>query len=247
MAYEWQTIEQASLTLGISTRTLHRRITKGDLETRLENGRREVLVCLPEETDQPAIPPGPSADEEAELVGQAASASPDPGLNLDRHLALADDRIRRADLALSAFQHSLTIVENEARRVRTAAHAAWAFVGVLIAGALIVTVWATHNVTRARANTEQLVGQVKTLSDTVQTREQQVEHLRQETETARLTAARAEGELKARIELSATVEAAHAEAQRLTGAAHAKAVTAAAPAPATRPSLVERLLAGRAH
>ena len=40
------------MTLGISTRTLHRRISKGEVETRLENGRREVLVCLPDEADQ---------------------------------------------------------------------------------------------------------------------------------------------------------------------------------------------------
>src|SRR3954468_20809240 len=49
MAYEWQSVEEAAVTLGVSTRTLHRRISKGEVETRLEDGRREVLVCLPDE------------------------------------------------------------------------------------------------------------------------------------------------------------------------------------------------------
>src|SRR3954447_26268822 len=58
MAYEWQSVEEAAVTLAISTRTLHRRISKGEVETRLEDGRREVLVCLPdpepEVTEEPA-------------------------------------------------------------------------------------------------------------------------------------------------------------------------------------------------
>src|SRR3954447_2466677 len=59
MAYEWQSVEEAAVTLGVSTRTLHRRISKGEVETRLENGRREVLVCLP---DQEAEIEEPVAD-----------------------------------------------------------------------------------------------------------------------------------------------------------------------------------------
>src|SRR3954463_10583733 len=58
MAYAWQSVEEAAVTLGISTRTLHRRISKGEVETRLENGRREVLGCLADEEiqfeDEPA-------------------------------------------------------------------------------------------------------------------------------------------------------------------------------------------------
>jgi len=48
VAYAWQSVEEAAVTLGVSTRTLHRRISKGEVETRLEEGRREVLVCLPD-------------------------------------------------------------------------------------------------------------------------------------------------------------------------------------------------------
>jgi hypothetical protein len=54
MASAWQTLEEAALTLGVSSRTLHRRITKGEVQTRLNNGRREVLVEI--------VEPEPAAD-----------------------------------------------------------------------------------------------------------------------------------------------------------------------------------------
>src|SRR5438874_11750886 len=73
MASAWQTLEEAALTLGISSRTLHRRLARGEFETRMENGRREVLVVIPE-------PPTPSemeasdtsADELAEVSDVSA-------------------------------------------------------------------------------------------------------------------------------------------------------------------------------
>lgn len=44
MAELWQTIEQAAVTLGLSVRTVNRRITDGKLQSRLLEGRREVLI-----------------------------------------------------------------------------------------------------------------------------------------------------------------------------------------------------------
>lgn len=48
MADTWLTIEQAAITLGLSTRTVNRHITGGKLPSRLKEGRREVLVQLPD-------------------------------------------------------------------------------------------------------------------------------------------------------------------------------------------------------
>src|SRR3954463_5027081 len=66
VAYEWQSVEEAAVTLGVSTRTLHRRISKGEVETRLEDGRREVLVCLPDPE------PEAIADEQVEVTDMPA-------------------------------------------------------------------------------------------------------------------------------------------------------------------------------
>lgn len=48
MADTWQTLTQACQTLGISQRTLYRRIDKGEIETKLEDNRRLVLASLPD-------------------------------------------------------------------------------------------------------------------------------------------------------------------------------------------------------
>src|SRR4051812_8542916 len=46
MADTWLTIEQAAVTLNLSVRTINRHINAGKLQSRLHEGRREVLVSL---------------------------------------------------------------------------------------------------------------------------------------------------------------------------------------------------------
>ena len=48
MADTWQTVEQAAVALGMSVRTVNRHIAAGKIASRLEEGRREVLVSLPD-------------------------------------------------------------------------------------------------------------------------------------------------------------------------------------------------------
>src|SRR5687768_11772662 len=67
MAEAWQTLEEAALTLGISSRTLHRRLARGEFQTRMENGRREVLVVIHQ--------PDPSLEQLAAAGRRTASAS----------------------------------------------------------------------------------------------------------------------------------------------------------------------------
>jgi hypothetical protein len=47
MADTWLTIEQAAVTLGLSVRTVNRHIVAGKIPSRLQDGRREVLVQTP--------------------------------------------------------------------------------------------------------------------------------------------------------------------------------------------------------
>lgn len=57
MADTWQTIEQAAVTLRLSVRTVNRHITAGKLQSRLFEGRREVLVSgIDPESFQPRSP-----------------------------------------------------------------------------------------------------------------------------------------------------------------------------------------------
>jgi len=76
MAYQWQTIEQASVTLGISTRTLARRIAQGKVENRLRDGRREVFICLPDDAANSKINIDGQVLEEAALMEEIEQEEP---------------------------------------------------------------------------------------------------------------------------------------------------------------------------
>src|SRR5689334_7028916 len=166
MAYAWQSVEEAAVTLGISTRTLHRRISKGEVETRLENGRREVLVCLPDEevqfeedasevTDTITIPtPSTSAAIAAEQGGSGDSVL------AEKEIQLANEKVRRTELALAAFQHTSTLLQKEASRSRISARVAWSAVALLSVGAYLAVGWTASQLTSFRTNNSNLSQQL---------------------------------------------------------------------------------------
>ena len=206
MAYTWQTVELAAVTLGISTRTIARRIAKGELESRLTNGRREVYICLPDsgppvETLEGELTgadaPGYHADYE-QTVRHTVAASSAPGADVETSTALilAEDRARRAEMAISVIQQSTAIVRDEVRVARTSARWGWGVVAAMAAGVVVAVGWTTTTVTRSQQQADALRDKVVVATAQTEqlTREQQ--QLRSDLERARTTAARAEGQLQ---------------------------------------------------
>lgn len=221
MADMWQTIEEAALTLRISTRTLHRRISKGEFQTRMNANRREILVPLPE---PPAHPVHAGEDVTDTSTGSfnrtehvaATSASPvettdgvvdenSGALTLisEQSLALMEDRLHRTDLALSAFRQSAMLTAGEMRRARRSAAIAWSMVGVLGVLIVIATAWTTGRVTEAQGQVQHLSGKIKDLADTADkagqvadTARRETDKLRQELVETKVTAARLDGQLQ---------------------------------------------------
>src|SRR5438270_115150 len=212
MAYAWQTVEQAAVTLGISTRTIARRIAKGELESRLNSGRREVYICLPA-TATPGVetvegeltgsdaPPGyrpPEYHAEYEqTVRQTVAASSAPGADVETSTALilAEDRARRAEMAISVIQQSTAIVRDEVRVARGGARWAWGMVAALAAGVMIAVGWTTAYVTKSQQQADAARERATIVNEHAEELSKQVEELRMERERARLAAARAEGQL----------------------------------------------------
>jgi len=204
MAYAWQSVEEAAVTLGISTRTLHRRISKGEVETRLENGRREVLVCLPDEeiefepdtsdvTDSVTIPtPSTSAAMAAEQQGGSTSI-----ILAEKEIQLANEKVRRTELALAAFQHTSTLLQKEATRTRISARCAWAAVAVLSVGVYVAVGWTAAQVTKYRTDNANLNQQLRAVAEVADKASADRERYREERDRARESAARADGELVA--------------------------------------------------
>ena len=248
MASAWQTLEEAALTLGISSRTLHRRLARGEFQTRMENGRREVLVIIadPQIPDRPpmADTPIPEMPDVADMsatfeipsdttVGEMSEAadmsdmSDAPTTELSDEiqttmLALHEDRIRRTDLAIMAYQQSVNVTAADARRAHRNTRIAIGVAGGMVTCAFVVALWATHSVTRAKGDVEHLNDVVRQLSDTADNRAKEIEKLRNQAQDARVAAARVEGELSAVSATSAaTVAKTQATADPVPGAAPA--------------------------
>jgi hypothetical protein len=200
MAYAWQSVEEAAVTLAISTRTLHRRISKGEVETRLEDGRREVLVCLPDPEPEVAEEPAEVADSFTMPASFSPSTPSDNNTAIilaEKEVALANEKVRRTELALAAFQHTSTLLQQEASRTRVSARCAWAAVAVLSVGVYVAVGWTASQVTGFRANNANLTRELNQAAATVQQKTVELEKYRDERDQARQASARVEGELSA--------------------------------------------------
>jgi hypothetical protein len=131
-------------------------------------------------------------------------------------LALHEDQIRRTDLAIMAYQQSVNVTAADARRAHAKARFAWLVAGGTVAASFVAIVWATHSVTRANGQVEHLDAVVRQLSDTADTRQREIDHLRQDSQDAHVAAARVEGELsfaKRQAEADAELSAARPTTQ----------------------------------
>lgn len=247
MTQAWQTIEEAALTLGISSRTLHRRMARSELQTRLDNGRREVLVDLP---DPPSVADtAPSPEFSATVTIPAADSADDTvrqppdhmSAMADNAIVLAERRLRLADLAVSAFQQAAVTSAKEVRRARTGAAIAWSTVGGLGVVLLMASAWMTHRVTEAHALVRHSTDDVRQLADTVDKARQEADTLRQQSVASQVAAAKAEGQLQ--VTAQALAESRKAATRPATALEQLAAILSARPSggsqassPATQPS-----------
>ena len=178
----------------------------------MENGRREVLVVIPEPPTPTEMEASDTSAEELADVSDMSANDQTPADTSDTSdtsagelsdqiqttmLALHEDRIRRTDLAIMAYQQSVNVTAADARRAHRKARIAWGLAGGTVAATFVAIVWATHSVTRANAQVEHLNSVVRQLSDTADTRSREIEHLRKDAEAAHVAAARMDGELAA--------------------------------------------------
>jgi hypothetical protein len=253
MATAWQTLEEAALTLGISSRTLHRRLAKGEFQTRLENNRREVLITIaePDNPDMSAdvLPPGAQPTGAQDASDTSVDADPSDDMSADVQttlLALHEDRIRRTDLAIMAYQQSVNVTAADARRAHVASRVAWGATAAVTTALFLATTWATHRVTRAEGEVEHLSSVVRQLSDTADAKTRQADALRHETEAAHVAAARIEGQLTAtKLELQRVRQTPQPvdPVSQPAASVSQPAITPSAAAPTTRPSSLRQRLA----
>ena len=114
-----------------------------------------------------------------------------------KDIALANEKVRRTELALAAFQHTSELLEREAWRTRISARLAWAAVASLAIGVYIAVGWTASRVTRHQTNNEYLNQQLKSVMTVAEQKDAEVSELRDRLSKAEQSAARAQGELEA--------------------------------------------------
>ncbi len=138
MADTWLTIEQAAVALGLSVRTVNRYIAAGKIQSRLSDGRREVLVDIPEETADvstrsfddigatiDAAAASPFAANRVNLDSHRPAAMADTARQASDHVRQASDQVRRASEATAqspAFDPNtvLALADNAAEKAELA-------------------------------------------------------------------------------------------------------------------------------
>ena len=232
MADTWLTIEQAAVALGLSVRTVNRHIVANKIQSRLNEGRREVLVSMPDEpADGSDVPTDVSSaaspfaaqrltidSQGADYARQASDyarqasdhvrqvsegAVEAPVIDTSTVLALADNAAEKAELAISAYQALARATDMQFRSVRRSARVAWAAVAVMAAGVSVAVGWTTHHLTKAQVEGRHLQEQVRTTFDMAERASAERESLRAELSAARELAARVEGKASVLTEAQA--------------------------------------------
>jgi hypothetical protein len=199
----WMNIEQAAVTLGLSVRTVNRHINAGKLQSRLAEGRREVLMDGPDAAA--GVPQPPSGQQPVNIPSDLTDASTWTGvaepmsaaIDHETVLALADNAADKAELAVSAYQALARTADERVHSSRRLLNAAWVLVGVMSIFAFISLGWTTNKLTRAAVEHETLQKQVLTVTAQADNAEHECDDLRIALAQAREDAARADGKLAA--------------------------------------------------
>lgn len=234
MAESWQTIEQAAVSLRLSVRTVTRHVAAGKLQSRLNDGRREVLVDTStassaaggSSTAASPFADGPTAFAASGIPSDLADNTSVPtsavsqfsqqqqqpqstALTLDQEtvLALADNAAEKAEMAVTAYQALARVADTQAQQVRRNARLAWAAVATMaVAGAGAIGVM-THRVTRLSAERDGLI-------EKVAERAQAADKLSAERETLRAQLESKQQALRAELEAQQAALRAEAAAAR---------------------------------
>lgn len=133
----WLTVDEAATRLAVSTRTVWRRIGRGQYETRVgAGGRREVLVT----------PPATSADVLRDSLAAVREQA-------EAHLAVAGG-------AVAVSRELADHLRGEVRGARRSARAAWGLVALLVLGAAAGGTWGMRAFGLAEAQAQVLVGRL---------------------------------------------------------------------------------------
>jgi hypothetical protein len=245
MADSWQTIEQAAVSLRLSVRTVNRHIAAGKLQSRLNEGRREVLV-----NPSDASAAGVGAFERTESKPPQAShttveSASTVSVDAETVLALADNAAEKAEMAVTAYQTLARMADTQMKQVRQNARFAWMAVAVMAIATTVMVGWTSHRWTRMSIEADSRLttaeGENTQLRQQLAADEAKVHELSTSLERVRTEQASGEKALQAEIafarEQAARAESRLAAYQEQEQARQAQAILVAARSPSAEPPI----------
>jgi hypothetical protein len=189
---EWLSVEAAALRLGISSRSIARRVQSGQLESRVDaNGRRSVLICLPApDVGQIAEPPAPK-DTAAD---QPSSQASNQGMTGGQARELAQQAMT---VVIRSHEETVLSARADMFAARRSSRRAWVAVAILLIGASVTVGIVTHNLTLASALVQQAQKRVDDAQSQVAKLASERDQLREQMVQAKVNAAEAQGQLAA--------------------------------------------------
>jgi hypothetical protein len=194
---EWLSVEAAALRLGISSRSIARRIQSGQLESRVDaNGRRSVLVCLP----APHVSQPVTAAVKEPLGEQATTDTPNQGVNANQGISSSQAReLAQQALTVVIRSHEETMLAARAEMfaAKRSSRRAWAAVAILLIGASVTVGVVTHNLTAAASLVRQAEQRDNQSQSQIISLTTERDQLRDQMEQAKVKEAQAQGQLTA--------------------------------------------------
>lgn len=199
---EWLHIRQAAQAIGITERSVLRRVAAGKVDSRLDDdGRRVIAVDLPDAVMTPGmtpvgdnLTPGGDADQQDRREGHDANRVGD-----NQVMTLVGDARQSMQIAVASSQQLAVVAQRQADRYRTSARAAWSLVGVLTVGIVAGVAWSVRDVTTTRIENRVLLNQVKDRKTAVDAVAVERDQIRDQLDRARLDAARTAGEIQGKL------------------------------------------------
>ncbi len=189
MVNEWLSVEAAALRLGISSRSVARRVQNGQLESRVDaNGRRTVLICLPAPAQPAAAPAAPVIEAPAARTSVASDGAVEP--SQARELAQ-----QAMTVVIRSHEQTMLAAREEMLAARQSSRRAWAAVAVLVLGASITVGIVTHHLTEAAALVNQSQQRVVQAQDQIDRLTAERDRLRDQVVQAKVQEAQAQGQL----------------------------------------------------
>lgn len=182
MPEQWVSVATAASHLNCHTRTIERRISSGKIPSRKgDDGQVQVCLDLPDMSDTPTDPilaVRELAQDQVSMAAGSASA-------LVKFAQADADRVRT----------ELSLVREEATRVRHSARLAWGSVALMSACICVAVGWTTWKITRTTADIATIAQKSQQIEAESLKLVAQRDAAIQEAQQSRLAQARSEGEL----------------------------------------------------